>query len=138
MSAPPQVLPPRQRILLTAHDLFYRDGVRATGIDRIISESGVAKVTFYRHFPSKNELIEAFLAYRHEQWLSWFSQSLTQYVEQFGDVLPALVPCLEEWFSDPHYRGCPPTQAANGRGARSLSAPWPEARTTGRDAGDAD
>lgn len=106
MSAPPQVLPPRQRILLTAHDLFYRDGVRATGIDRIISESGVAKVTFYRHFPSKNELIEAFLAYRHEQWLSWFSQSLAQYVEQFGDVLPALVPCLEEWFSDPHYRGC--------------------------------
>ncbi|MDU3936009.1 MAG: TetR/AcrR family transcriptional regulator [Serratia liquefaciens] len=106
MHAAPQPLPPRQRILLTAHDLFYRDGVRATGIDRIISESGVAKVTFYRHFPSKNELIEAFLAYRHEQWLSWFSQSLAQYVEQFGDVLPALVPCLEEWFSDPHYRGC--------------------------------
>ncbi|HFJ8955946.1 TPA: TetR/AcrR family transcriptional regulator, partial [Serratia liquefaciens] len=71
MHAAPQPLPPRQRILLTAHDLFYRDGVRATGIDRIISESGVAKVTFYRHFPSKNELIEAFLAYRHEQWLSW-------------------------------------------------------------------
>ncbi|RYM62776.1 TetR family transcriptional regulator [Serratia liquefaciens] len=106
MHAAPQPLPPRQRILLTAHDLFYRDGVRATGIDRIISESGVAKVTFYRHFPSKNELIEAFLAYRHEQWLSWFSQSLAQYVEQFGDVLPALVPCLVEWFSDPHYRGC--------------------------------
>lgn len=106
MHAAPQPLPPRQRILLTAHDLFYRDGVRATGIDRIISESGVAKVTFYRHFPSKNELIEAFLAYRHKQWLSWFSQSLTRYVEQFGDVLPALVPCLEEWFSDPHYRGC--------------------------------
>ncbi|MBI3311475.1 MAG: helix-turn-helix transcriptional regulator, partial [Serratia liquefaciens] len=51
MSAATQALPPRQRILLTAHNLFYRDGVRATGIDRIISESGVAKVTFYRHFP---------------------------------------------------------------------------------------
>lgn len=106
MSAATQALPPRQRILLTAHDLFYRDGVRATGIDRIISESGVAKVTFYRHFPSKNELIEAFLTYRHEQWLSWFSQSLAQQVTQRGDVLLALVPCLEEWFSDPHYRGC--------------------------------
>jgi AcrR family transcriptional regulator len=99
-------LPPRQRILLTAHDLFYREGIRATGIDRIISESGVAKVTFYRHFPSKNELIAAFLAYRHEQWLSWFSASLEKHVAQRGDVLLALVPCFEEWFNDPQYRGC--------------------------------
>ncbi len=106
MSVTPNALPPRQRILLTAHDLFYREGVRATGIDRIISESGVAKVTFYRHFPSKNELIEAFLAYRHDQWLSWFSQSLELHVERLGDVMLALAPCLEEWFSDPHYRGC--------------------------------
>lgn len=106
MSATPSALPPRQRILLTAHDLFYHDGVRATGIDRIINESGVAKVTFYRHFPSKNELIEAFLAYRHDQWLSWFSLSLEQHVARSGDVMLALVPCLEEWFSDPHYRGC--------------------------------
>ncbi|CAI1978357.1 mycofactocin system transcriptional regulator [Serratia proteamaculans] len=106
MSVTPSALPPRQRILLTAHDLFYRDGVRATGIDRIISESGVAKVTFYRHFPSKNELIEAFLAYRHDQWLSWFNLSLEQHVAGSGNVMLALVPCLEEWFSDPHYRGC--------------------------------
>ncbi|SMB42070.1 Transcriptional regulator, TetR family [Serratia proteamaculans] len=106
MPATPSALPPRQRILLTAHDLFYRDGVRATGIDRIISESGVAKVTFYRHFSSKNELIEAFLAYRHDQWLSWFSLSLEQHVARAGDVMLALVPCLEEWFRDPHYRGC--------------------------------
>ncbi|CAI1546442.1 MULTISPECIES: TetR/AcrR family transcriptional regulator [Serratia] len=106
MSVAPSTLPPRQRILLTAHDLFYRDGIRATGIDRIISESGVAKVTFYRHFPSKNELIEAFLAYRHDQWLSWFSRSLEQQATRRGDVMLALVPCLEEWFSSPHYRGC--------------------------------
>ena len=53
------VLPARQRILLTAHDLFYRDGVRATGIDRVIAESGVTKVTFYRHFPSKKALLNA-------------------------------------------------------------------------------
>ncbi|CAI1521096.1 Uncharacterized HTH-type transcriptional regulator yxaF [Serratia quinivorans] len=106
MSVAPNTLPPRQRILLTAHDLFYRDGIRATGIDRIISESGVAKVTFYRYFPSKNELIEAFLAYRHDQWLSWFCRSLEQHATRRGDVMLALVPCLEEWFSSPHYRGC--------------------------------
>jgi AcrR family transcriptional regulator len=106
MSVAPSTLPPRQRILQTAHDLFYRDGIRATGIDRIISESGVAKVTFYRHFPSKNELIEAFLAYRHDRWMNWFSRSLEQHATRRGDVMLALVPCLEEWFSSPHYRGC--------------------------------
>ncbi|QUY48408.1 TetR/AcrR family transcriptional regulator [Serratia plymuthica] len=106
MSVTANALPARQRILLKAHDLFYREGVRATGIDRIINESGVTKVTFYRHFPSKNDLIAAFLAYRHEQWLAWFSRSLTQHVATRGDVLSALVPCLAEWFNDSHYRGC--------------------------------
>ena len=57
----PPVPTPRERILLAAHDLFYRDGVRATGIDRVIAESGVAKVTFYRQFQSKDDLILAFL-----------------------------------------------------------------------------
>ncbi|WP_199636228.1 TetR/AcrR family transcriptional regulator [Serratia sp. PAMC26656] len=106
MSVTTSILPARQRILLTAHDLFYREGVRATGIDRIISESGVTKVTFYRHFPSKNDLITAFLAHRHEQWLAWFNQSLERHVAEQGDVLPALTSCLAEWFNDPHYRGC--------------------------------
>ncbi|MNG63493.1 DNA-binding transcriptional repressor AcrR [compost metagenome] len=106
MSVTTSTLPARQRILLTAHDLFYREGVRATGIDRIISESGVTKVTFYRHFPSKNDLIAAFLAYRHEQWLAWFNLSLERHVAEQGNVLSALTPCLAEWFNDPHYRGC--------------------------------
>jgi AcrR family transcriptional regulator len=106
MSIDPNALPARERILLAAHDLFYREGIRATGIDRIIKESGVTKVTFYRHFPSKNGLIQAFLAYRHQQWLAWFSASLARHVAQSGNVLQALPPCLEEWFNDPHYRGC--------------------------------
>jgi AcrR family transcriptional regulator len=55
----------RDRILRTAHDLFYADGLRATGIDRVIAEAGVTKVTFYRHFPSKNDLILAYLNLRH-------------------------------------------------------------------------
>ncbi|WP_394700542.1 TetR/AcrR family transcriptional regulator [Thiomicrorhabdus sp.] len=66
-------LPARERILLTAHDLFYREGIRATGIDRLIREAGVTKVTFYRHFPSKNDLILAFLHYRHQRWMDWFA-----------------------------------------------------------------
>jgi AcrR family transcriptional regulator len=92
----------RERILLTAHDLFYRHGIRATGIDRVIAESGVTKVTFYRHFPSKNDLIQAFLAHRHQHWMSWFDGALTRH----GNTPQALVPTLHAWFADPGFRGC--------------------------------
>lgn len=97
-----QSLPARERILLTAHDLFYREGVRATGIDRIIAEAGVTKVTFYRHFPSKNDLIVAFLEYRHQRWMTWFTDAL----QRHGNNPQALAPTLAEWFQNGSYRGC--------------------------------
>lgn len=97
-----QRLPARERILLTAHELFYRDGIRATGIDRVIAESGVTKVTFYRHFPSKNELILEFLEYRHRRWMDWFVDAL----QRHGQSLHALLPALREWFCDENFRGC--------------------------------
>ncbi|WP_240754765.1 TetR/AcrR family transcriptional regulator [Parasulfuritortus cantonensis] len=94
--------PARERILLTAHDLFYRQGIRATGIDRVIAESGVTKVTFYRHFPSKGDLIRAFLDYRHQRWLAWFRDALGRH----GGHAHALVPALAEWFRSADFRGC--------------------------------
>lgn len=96
------VLTPRERILRAAHDLFYRDGVRATGVDRVIAEAGVAKVTFYRQFASKDDLILAFLDDRHERWMAWFTSSL----ERYGGTLAAIVPAVAEWFSNSGYRGC--------------------------------
>ncbi len=92
----------RERILYTAHELFYQDGVRATGVDRVIAESGVAKVTFYRHFPSKNDLIRAYLAYRHTHWMTWFTDALVRH----GGGSDAIVPAMDEWFHDARYRGC--------------------------------
>lgn len=92
----------RDRILHTAHGLFYTHGVRATGIDRVIAQAGVTKVTFYRHFPSKNELILAYLHHRHALWMSWFEAAL---VEHGGDI-GALAPSLAEWFKGGNYRGC--------------------------------
>lgn len=97
-----QNLSARERILLTAHELFYREGIRATGIDRVIAASGVTKVTFYRHFPSKNDLILAFLDYRHQRWMDWFTDAL----RRKGKGLKALVPALAEWFGDEDFRGC--------------------------------
>jgi len=96
----------RQRITATAHDLFYREGIRATGIDRIIKEAGVTKVTFYRHFPSKNDLITAYLAYRHGLWMTWFKDALARHGAGGQDPLAAVVKTLQEWFRKDGYRGC--------------------------------
>ena len=94
--------PPRERILRTAHDLFYREGIRATGIDRVIAESGVAKLTFYRQFASKDDLVLAFLDFRHERWMAWFTGALARH----GGDVAAIAPTLAEWFAGEDYRGC--------------------------------
>ena len=92
----------RERILLAAHDLFYREGIRATGIDRVIAESGVAKLSFYRHYPSKNDLVLAFLDHRHARWMAWFEEALARH----GGTPKALMPALAEWFGSEGFRGC--------------------------------
>lgn len=90
----------RERILTTAYDLFAQHGIRAVGVDKIIAESGVAKATFYRHFPSKDELVLAFLQ-RHEQ--RWTRNVLEAGARSAGDTprerLLALFDVLHEWLT---------------------------------------
>lgn len=98
----------RERILRTAHDLFYAEGLRATGIDRVIAEAGVTKVTFYRHFPSKNDLILAYLNLRHAQWMAWFTAALARHGGASTGA-QAITPAMREWFSGQalgDFRGC--------------------------------
>jgi AcrR family transcriptional regulator len=102
----------RDRILQAAQELFYRYGVRATGIDRVIAEAGVTKVTIYRHYPSKDDLIRAYLQQRHESWIAWFRDSLaaarasqTEAERQAQPLLPVLQ-VAREWFGAPAFRGC--------------------------------
>lgn len=66
----------RQRLLDAAAQLFYRDGISATGIDAITARAGVAKMSLYNNFKSKAELVEAFIEQRHEQWLGLYQQRL--------------------------------------------------------------
>jgi AcrR family transcriptional regulator len=94
--------PARDKILFTAHDLFYQNGIRATGVDRLITESQVTKTTFYRHFPSKKVLIMEFLELRHQNWLSWFNSR----IEAHGSSPLAIAGAIDEWLSDDSFRGC--------------------------------
>ena len=96
----------RERILLTACKLFYRDGVRATGVDRVIAAAAVTKVTFYRHFPSKNALVQAFLEYENTRWLDWFHAALQRHAAPGAPALDTLLPALREWFTSRGFRGC--------------------------------
>lgn len=108
----PVNLSPRDRILRAAQDLFYRHGVRATGIDRIIADAGVTKVTFYRHFPSKDDLIRAFLHQRHETWIAWFKESLAasrtsqSAADRQAQPLMPVLQVAREWFGASTFRGC--------------------------------
>ena len=65
----------RSRILESAYELFSERGVRAVGIDAIIARSGVARMTLYRHFSSKEDLVLAFLERREERWTRLWLQA---------------------------------------------------------------
>jgi AcrR family transcriptional regulator len=98
-------LPVRERILDCAADLFYRDGIRATGIDRVIAEAGVAKMSLYNHFTGKDELVLAFLERRDDRWMEWLQQRVGR--ERAPEKqLVVLFDALHEWFSSPEFRGC--------------------------------
>jgi AcrR family transcriptional regulator len=96
----------RERIVRTALKLFYRNGLRATGIDKIIAESGVAKMSFYRYFPSKDDLIAEFLRRRHHNWMAWFTEAVNKRLRKTGSGLEVIADVLGEWFDDPEFRGC--------------------------------
>ncbi|EOK5535713.1 TPA: TetR/AcrR family transcriptional regulator [Enterobacter kobei] len=96
----------RDKILHTAHDLFYSTGFKATGVDTLIKEAKVTKVTFYRHFPSKSLLILAYLNYRHEIWMNWFEASLRRNLNAGQASSDALSATLYEWFVSPEFHGC--------------------------------
>lgn len=68
----------RTRLLEAASRLFYAHGLTATGIDRVIAEAGVAKQSLYNNFASKDELMQAYLDERHEEWLNLYRARLEQ------------------------------------------------------------
>src|SRR5580765_7142694 len=88
----------RQRILETADRLFYQDGVRALGIARIIAEAGVAKMSLYNHFPSKDDLILEVLKYREEGVLAFFRSAMERHGKKVKNPLWAFFAALKDFF----------------------------------------
>jgi AcrR family transcriptional regulator len=97
----------RARILGSAYELFSRHGIRAVGIDRIIAEAHVAKATLYRHFPSKQALVIAFLDMRERRWThEWLEARTELLAPRPQDRVLAVFDALDEWFHRSDYEGC--------------------------------
>ena len=97
----------RDRILETAYELFSRHGTRAVGVDRIIAECGIAKMTLYRNFPSKDDLIVAFLEQREERWTrAWLQAEAERRGATPAGRLLAIFDTFEGWFAREDFEGC--------------------------------
>jgi AcrR family transcriptional regulator len=97
----------RDRILETAYELFSRHGTRAVGVDRIIAECGIAKMTLYRNFASKDDLILAFLECRDERWTrEWLQAEAQRRGATPAERLLAIFDTFEGWFARDDFEGC--------------------------------
>jgi AcrR family transcriptional regulator len=97
----------RERCLLAAYDLFCRYGVQAIGVDRIVGQAGVAKMTLYRHFHSKDELAIAALEHREKVWtIGWLVRETERLGRTAEERLLAIFDALDEWFRRDDYEGC--------------------------------
>ncbi|WP_407655960.1 TetR/AcrR family transcriptional regulator [Capillimicrobium parvum] len=97
----------RERIMAAAYELFSTRGVRAVGVDEIVATAGVARMTLYRHFGSKDDLVLAFLARREELWTDgWLRQDVERRAQDPADRLLAVFDVFDGWFREPAFEGC--------------------------------
>jgi Transcriptional regulator len=97
----------RERILRTASELFYREGTRAVGVDLIVARAGVAKTSLYRHFGTKDDLIEAFLHLEDEDFWRHWDTVAARHKGAPREELDAQLRWIGERIARPGYRGCP-------------------------------
>jgi AcrR family transcriptional regulator len=105
MTAMPQTLSPRDRLLASAQELFYAEGVHSVGIDRILEHAGVAKASLYTHFGSKEELARAYLEQRHVRLLSRLRRAVEGRTDPRERIL-AVFDSQADSIAAPGFRGC--------------------------------
>ena len=107
----PQRAPAKGRILDTANELFYEDGIRNVGVDRIIAASSVTKATFYKHYRAKDNLIVDYITARHIATRHELDGIISG-ASSAGDAVNRYLAAVVEEISRPGFRGCPFINAA--------------------------
>src|ERR671910_673064 len=102
----------RERLLETAARIFYAEGINTVGVQRIVEEAGVTLATFYRHFPSKQDLVLAYLQRVHDDYASR-AAAAQEAAEDPGDVLRSIGTNITAQLLEPGFRGCPFINAAS-------------------------
>lgn len=110
MGTPPHSV--RERLLDVAARLFYAEGIRAVGVDRLIAETGVAKASLYAHFAGKDDLVAAYLTGVSDNWLARVRRASEQRGANGADRALAPFDVLAAMAGSPGYRGCPFINAA--------------------------
>ncbi|MEC3976839.1 TetR/AcrR family transcriptional regulator [Amycolatopsis sp. H20-H5] len=97
----------RERVLRAAYELFSRDGIRAVGIEAVIARANIAKMTLYRNFSSKEDLVLAFLERRERLWThEWLERETERRAAEPARRLLAIFDVFGEWFASPGFDGC--------------------------------
>jgi AcrR family transcriptional regulator len=96
----------RNRLLDAAERLIYRDGINGTGIDTILAEASVARMSLYNQFGSKDGLVMAALERRDRRWTDWYETRVTALAPAGPARVLALFDALDEWFRQPDFHGC--------------------------------
>jgi AcrR family transcriptional regulator len=97
----------RERTMRAAYELFSRGGSRTVGVDAVVAKAAVAKMTLYRHFPSKENLVLAFLERREQLWThDWLAAEVVRRETQPAARLLAIFDVFGEWFHTAEFEGC--------------------------------
>jgi AcrR family transcriptional regulator len=97
----------RERLVETAIELFYREGIRAISVDAVVERSGVSKSSLYRTFASKEELIAAFAEEQNRRFWQWWDETTTRHAGAPRKQIEALFDGIAEQIANPQFRGCP-------------------------------
>lgn len=96
----------KSQIIQQALEIFYLHGFQASGIDFIVSETGISKTTIYNHFSSKEALISAVLDKRDQDFRAWLADRVEQLSLTSQDKIYCVFDALDEWFESEDFKGC--------------------------------
>lgn len=97
--------PLREKIVAVASDLFQSRGINSTGVDTIVAVAGTTKMTLYKYFKSKEDLIIEVMQRSQTEFETWLNQRLEQHTKKPAEKLQKLFDCVEEWITSSEFRG---------------------------------